>query len=87
LQGTGVLVVLLGLYVVWFVTGKPMVKVDYLALLNQMDQPIVPEADNAWSHYEKALDAYTEPNEAIGSTTPQASGVWRASGSPCVFLW
>jgi hypothetical protein len=55
LQAVGVLVVVLSLYTLWFVNGKPSVTVDYLALLNQMSRPDVAEQDNAWPHYRWAL--------------------------------
>jgi hypothetical protein len=55
LQAVGVLVVVLSLYTVWFVNGKPSVTVDYLALLNQMSRPDVAAQDNAWPHYRWAL--------------------------------
>ncbi len=55
LQAAGVLVVVLSLYTLWFVNGKPSVTVDYLALLNQMSRPDVAEQDNAWPHYRWAL--------------------------------
>jgi hypothetical protein len=55
LQAIGVLVVVLSLYTLWFVNGKPSVTVDYLALLNQMSRPDVAEQDNAWPYYRWAL--------------------------------
>jgi hypothetical protein len=55
LQAVGVLVVVLSLYTLWFVNGKPSVTVDYLALLNQMSRPDVADQDNAWPHYRWAL--------------------------------
>jgi hypothetical protein len=63
LQAMGVLVLLLGVYVLWFVSGKPSIKVDYLALLNQMNRPDVAEQDNAWPYYERAMAlVVTDPN-------------------------
>jgi hypothetical protein len=55
LQAAGVCVVLLSLYVVWFVSGKPTIKVDYLAMLNQISRPEIAEQDNAWPYYERAM--------------------------------
>jgi hypothetical protein len=55
LQAVGVLVVVLSLYTLWFVNGKPSITVDYLALLNQMSRPDVADQDNAWPHYRWAL--------------------------------
>jgi hypothetical protein len=62
LQAAGVFVVLLGLYVIWFVNGKPTIKVDYLAVLNQMSRPQAPEQDNAWPYYEHAMALLTVPD-------------------------
>ncbi len=59
----GILVVLLGLYVVWFVNGKPSIKVDYLTVLNRRNGPEVAEQDNAWPYYERAMAlVVTDPN-------------------------
>ncbi len=43
------------LYVVWFVSGKPSVRIDYVALLNEMTRPKGAEGDNAWPYYERAI--------------------------------
>ncbi len=56
-----ILVVSFALYVVWFVSGKPIVKIDYLVLINQMKRPDAFEADNGWPHYEKAISLLVEP--------------------------
>ena len=66
LQAAGACLVLLGLYVVWFVNGQPSIKVDYLAVLNQMNQPEIAEQDNAWPHYERAT-ASVAPDEELRS--------------------
>lgn len=64
-QGFGVFLLLSGLYVVWFISGKPNAKVDYLAVLNQMSRPEVVEQDNAWPHLQRACALLTErPEEA-----------------------
>lgn len=54
-QIIGVLLLCLILYGIWFSLGKPTIRVDYVALLNQMNQPQVRDQDNAWPHYEKAI--------------------------------
>jgi hypothetical protein len=64
-QAVGVLIVCLIIYAVWFSTGKPTISVDYLALLNQMNRPEVRDKDNAWPHYEKAIELYVEPHQRI----------------------
>jgi hypothetical protein len=65
LQATAALIVLMLLYSVWFITGKPTISVDYLKVWNQMAQPTVADADNAWPHYEKAVKLYVKPDESI----------------------
>ena len=64
-QTIGVLILCLIVYLVWFLTGKPTVSVDYLALLNQMSQPKISDEENAWPHYAKAIELYVEPTEVI----------------------
>jgi hypothetical protein len=42
-------------YMVWFVSGKPSVRIDYVASLNEMTRPEGTEEDNAWPYYERAI--------------------------------
>ncbi len=65
LQATGVSVVLLGLYMVWFVHGRPVVKVDYLAVLNRVSRPQIAEQDNAWPDYRQAIALLVEPDREL----------------------
>jgi hypothetical protein len=53
------------LYLVWFVTGKAHVTVDYALLVEQMSQAPVAQAENAWSCYEKAFDGYVGPDDDV----------------------
>jgi hypothetical protein len=59
------------LYALWFMTGKPNIKTDYIALWNQMSQPKVADEDNAWPNYDKAIQLYVGPNEDIERTIKQ----------------
>lgn len=59
-QTIGVLILCFIFYAIWFSFGEPTISVDYLALLNQMDQPGIRNQDNAWPHYEKAISLYVE---------------------------
>lgn len=66
LQLLAVSVVLFSLYTIWFVTGKPVIETDYLALINQMQRDIKPrlsDDNNALYDYEKAEQLYVEPTE------------------------
>ena len=60
-QTVGVLVFCFILYTVWFISGKPTVRVDYLAQFNKMAQPQILDEDNAWPHYERAIELYVKP--------------------------
>lgn len=57
-QAAGVLILCLIFYAIWFSFGEATIRVDYVALMNRMNQPKVLEQDNAWPHYEKAIDLY-----------------------------
>jgi hypothetical protein len=65
-QTIGVLILCLALYTTWFLTGKPTINVDYLAVFNQMNRPQVQDEDNAWLHYEKAIALFVEPDSELG---------------------
>ncbi len=60
-QAVVLLFICLILHGVWFSMGEPTISVDYLALLNQMNRPLVSGEDNAWPHYEKAIELFVEP--------------------------
>ncbi|MCJ7777249.1 MAG: hypothetical protein MUP16_02900 [Sedimentisphaerales bacterium] len=60
-QTIGILILCFIVYTVWFISGKPTINVDYLALLNQMARPQLRDDDNAWPYYQKAINLYTEP--------------------------
>jgi len=66
-QTIGALILFFALYTTWFLTGKPTISVDYLAMLNQMGRPQVRDEDNAWPHYEKAISLFTEPNQELNN--------------------
>lgn len=56
LKCLAVIVAFLGGYIGWFSTAKPLPNVDYVAMLNRATQPEgVADTDNAWPHYEKAI--------------------------------
>jgi len=62
-QTIGILILCFIIYTAWFLTGKPTISVDYLTLLNQMGRPKISDEENAWPHYEKAIELYVEPTE------------------------
>jgi len=57
-QAVGILLLCFILYAIWFSIGEPAIRVDYIALLNRLNQPQVRNEDNAWPHYEKAISLY-----------------------------
>jgi hypothetical protein len=63
-QTIGVLIVCFIFYAIWFSFGKPTIRVDYIRLLNQINQPQIRDQDNAWPHYEKAIKVYV-PQSAL----------------------
>jgi len=68
-QGAGVCLLLFTLYLLWFFNGKPVVRVDYLAMLNQMSRAEVLDQDNAWPHYQQAIDVLVEPGEELADVS------------------
>ena len=65
-QTVGVLIVCFVIYVVWFLTGKPVVTVDYIAELNRIVRPTADDSQNAAPLYHKAAKAYEElPDDIV----------------------
>ncbi|RKY23846.1 MAG: hypothetical protein DRP62_05065, partial [Planctomycetota bacterium] len=67
-QTIGILILLSILYTAWFISGKPNVSIDYLAVLNEKAKPELSEEDNAWPHYEKAIELYVKPSKYLEKT-------------------
>jgi hypothetical protein len=65
LQTVGVLILCFILYTIWFVSGKPTVRIDYLAELNRMAQPQITYENNAWPHYERAIELFVKPGDKL----------------------
>lgn len=57
-QSAGILIVCFILYVTWFLTGKPVIKTNYVAQLNRIVCPAADESSNAAPLYIKAADSY-----------------------------
>ncbi|MHC4322786.1 MAG: DUF1700 domain-containing protein [Planctomycetota bacterium] len=64
-QAIGVLIVSFIFYAIWFSFGEPTIRVDYIQLLNQMNQPQVRDQDNAWPHYEEAFKLYVPQSPVV----------------------
>ncbi len=59
-QAVGVLILCFVLYVVWFLTGKPVITTNYVAELNKIVRPPADESLNAAPLYLKAVDLNKE---------------------------
>ena len=73
-QAIGVLIVCFIFYTIWFSFGEPTIRVDYIKLLNQLNQPQVRNQDNAWSHYEKAIELYVPQSQFVKQLVSYRSG-------------
>jgi hypothetical protein len=67
-QAGVLLMVLFSLYTVWFLSGKPNPRIDYLAVINQKQRDIkanMPDENNALLDYKKAEELFVGPGETI----------------------
>lgn len=64
-QSIGILIVCFIIYAVWFSFGEPTIRIDYIELLNQIKQPQIRGQDNAWPHYERAIELYVPQNPLV----------------------
>lgn len=64
-QVIGILIVCFIFYTIWFSFGQPTIRVDYVKLLNRMNQPEIREQDNAWPHYQKAIELYVPQSPIV----------------------
>jgi len=65
LQTVVVLIVCFVIYIVWFLTGKPVITTDYVAELNRIVRPIADETQNAAPLYHKAAELYEKVPEDV----------------------
>jgi hypothetical protein len=72
-QTVGVLVLCLILYMVWFLSGKPVITTDYIAELNHFVRPVADESLNAAPSYYKAAKAVGELPDDISELLPKES--------------
>jgi hypothetical protein len=64
-QAIGILIVCFIFYVIWFSFGEPTIRVDYIKLFNQINQPKILNQDNAWPHYEKAFELFVPRSPVV----------------------
>ncbi len=74
------------LYVAWFVGGKPSIKIDYVALLNETTRPKEAQGEDAWPYYERALALLISPNSDVQAIPafghPEYVEHWEFAGLP-----
>jgi len=61
-QATALLLICLVLYIVWFLTSKPVITKDYIAELNKLARPSADDSLNAAPLYQKAIDSLVDMN-------------------------
>ena len=67
-QAGVLLMVLFAFYTVWFISGKPNPRIDYLAVINQKQRDIkanMPDENNALLDYKRAEELFIKPGETI----------------------
>jgi hypothetical protein len=62
-QALGVLILCFIVYTVWFVSGRPVIKTDYLAEFNRIVRPAADESQNAAPFYSEAVKLYEEVSD------------------------
>jgi len=63
-QLTCVLLVSCVVYVLWFINGISVIKIDYLAQINNATSTNISE-QNAWPYYQKAIELLVEPHKYL----------------------
>ncbi|KPK75587.1 MAG: hypothetical protein AMJ79_10845 [Phycisphaerae bacterium SM23_30] len=62
--GTTLFLLFLGF--VWFMTGEPVIRVNYVKKLNELVRPAGATDDqNAWNDYERAMQLYAYPDDIV----------------------
>jgi hypothetical protein len=80
-QTAGVFILCLIAYVIWFVSGKPVITTDYVAEFNRLVRPAADETQNAFPLYEKAIQLmkgnsdYNDVKGLLGKKYEEANSV------------
>ena len=64
-QAIGILIVGFIFYTIWFSFGEPTIRIDYVQLLNQLNQPQVHDHDNAWPYYQKGFELFVPQSPVV----------------------
>jgi hypothetical protein len=65
-QSIAALIIFLILYVLWFLSGKPIITTDYIAELNKLVRPSADDSLNAAPFYQKAIETLVDVNDIKG---------------------
>ncbi|MGB2809487.1 MAG: hypothetical protein WBC22_17225, partial [Sedimentisphaerales bacterium] len=64
-QTAGIITLCFIVYIIWFMSGKPVITTDYIAELNRVNRPVTDETLNAAPLYHKAAERYSKLPEDI----------------------
>ncbi len=64
-QTAGIITLCFIFYVIWFMSGRPVITTDYVAELNRVNRPVTDESLNAAPLYHKAAERYSKLPEDI----------------------
>lgn len=64
-QTAGIITLFFIVYVIWFMSGKPVITTDYVAELNRINRPMTDDTLNAAPLYDKAVERYSQLPEDI----------------------
>ena len=59
-QTAGIITICFIVYVIWFMSGRPVITTDYVAELNRINRPVTDESLNAAHLYDKAVERYSK---------------------------
>ena len=64
-QTAGIITLCFIVYVIWFMSGRPVITTDYVAELNRINRPVTDDTLNAAPLYDKAVERYSQLPEDI----------------------
>jgi len=64
-QTAGIITICFIVYVIWFMSGRPVITTDYVAELNRINRPVTDDTLNAAPLYDKAVERYSQLPEDI----------------------
>jgi hypothetical protein len=64
-QTAGIIALCFIIYVIWFMSGRPVITTDYVAELNRINRPVTDDTLNAAPLYHNAIERYSKLPEDI----------------------